>query len=135
MAESYATFATTWFDGVWNQGNEAVIDAMRHPDVHVYGFPDPGSVTGSDGFLEAYRRLRAAFSDLRVTVDDQAIDGDKIVARWTASGTHTGNSLGFPATGRRVIFSGASFMYIADGKITESWNFYDFTRVLGELRA
>jgi predicted ester cyclase len=69
-----------------------------------------------------------------VVVDDEVVSGDHVACRWTASGTHTGDGLGFAATNKPVTFSGASFMHMRDGKMLDAWNFFDFTRVIQQLR-
>ena len=134
MPESNATFAHRWFDEVWNKGREAAIDEMRHPGGRVYGFPSPDSVTDDEGFKQTYRLFQQAFSNIHVTVDDQVVEDNKIAARWTATGTHAGDAFGFPATNKPVKFSGVTFLYLRDGKLTDGWNFFDFTRVLQDLR-
>jgi predicted ester cyclase len=60
---------------------------------------------------------------------------DKVAVRWTATLTHTGDNLGFAATGRIVRLPGSSFVRIKDGKITDGWNQLDFTVVLQNLQS
>jgi predicted ester cyclase len=55
--------------------------------------------------------------------------------RWTAHLTHTGDALGFAATGKQVVMGGSSFCECHNGQITKGWNHMDFTRVLGQLQA
>ena len=83
---------------------------------------------------EAYRDFNRNFSNIKVVVDEEIVDGDHIACRWTVTGTHTGDGLGFAATNRPVLFSGASFMHLRNGKLADGWNFFDFTRIVQQLR-
>jgi predicted ester cyclase len=64
---------------------------------------------------------RGAFPDARVTVEDQIAEGDKVVDRWTATGTPTGDLMSVPPTGRRIEVSGITISRFAGGKIVEDW--------------
>ena len=62
-------------------------------------------------------------------------EGDKVAARWTATMTHLGDSLGIKATKRQVVLSGATIVIIKDGKISEGWNFMDMGGMIAKLKA
>jgi steroid delta-isomerase-like uncharacterized protein len=64
--------------------------------------PFPGQGPGLEGLKEVLKGMRAAFPDLKWVVEEQVEDADKVVTRFTWSGTHQGPFLGIPATGRRV---------------------------------
>jgi steroid delta-isomerase-like uncharacterized protein len=134
MSEQNRNFAHRWFDEVWNKHREQAIDELRHPEGRAFGFPSPESVLTTEGFKEAYRQFNSVFSNIKVTIDEEIVQGDHVACRWTASGTHTGDGLGFPATNKHITFSGASFMHLRDGKMVDAWNFFDFTRVTHQLR-
>lgn len=79
-----------------------------------------------DVFGDVAKRARAAFPDMRLKVEDQIAEGDKVVTRWSLAGTHTGDSkhsrLGaVKATGKKVHLTGITIHRIKDGKIVESW--------------
>jgi steroid delta-isomerase-like uncharacterized protein len=128
------TFARLWFDEVWNNQRESAIDELRDPTGRAFGFPSSTSQLSHDEFKEAYRQFNRAFSNIRVTVDEELVQGDRIACRWTAIGTHTGDTLGFPPTHKTVQFSGSSFMHLKNGKLHDAWNFFDFTAVIQQLR-
>jgi len=134
MSNSNRNFAHRWFDEVWNKQSEAAIDELRHREGRAFGFPSPESSLTTEGFKEAYRQFNRNFSDIHVVVDEEIVDGDHVACRWTATGTHTGDGLGFAPTNKRISFSGASFMHLRDGKMLDAWNFFDFTRVTQQLR-
>jgi steroid delta-isomerase-like uncharacterized protein len=128
------TFARLWFDEVWNNQRESAIDELRDPIGRAFGFPSSTSQLSHDEFKEAYRQFNRAFSNIRVTVDEELVQGDRIACRWTAIGTHTGDALGFPPTHKTAQFSGSSFMHLKNGKLHDAWNFFDFTAVIQQLR-
>lgn len=128
-------FSHRWFDQVWNQQRESAIDELRHPEGRAFGFPSPTSALSHEEFKEAYRQFNRSFSNIHVTIDEEVVQGDHVACRWTARGTHTGDGLGFPATGRPIQFSGAAFMHMRNGRMLDAWNFFDFTAVIQQLRA
>jgi predicted ester cyclase len=68
-----------------------------------------------------YKRLRAAFPDFRPEIHWQAAAGDLVTTYKTYHGTHQGEFLGIPATGKKVSFYTVDAMRVVDGKITEHW--------------
>jgi steroid delta-isomerase-like uncharacterized protein len=70
--------------------------------------------------ISAYRAMMeaqyGAFPDWHVVLDDQFATDDRVACRWRVSGTHSGDGLGFPATGRRVEYAGMSVWEFEDGK-------------------
>jgi predicted ester cyclase len=135
MPNSNQGFSQRWFDEVWNNQREAAIDELRFPGGRAFGFPSPSSELSHEEFKEAYREFNRNFSNIHVTIDEEVVEGDHIACRWSATGTHTGDGLGFPATLKQVSFSGASFMHLRHGKLHDGWNFFDFTAVVQQLRA
>jgi steroid delta-isomerase-like uncharacterized protein len=90
---------------------------------------------GIAGFIYAVQLLHASFPDLRITVDDLIAEGDKVVARLTARGTHQGTFRAIPPTGQFVQWSGIRIFRIADGKIVEHWATWDDLSLLRQLGA
>ena len=135
MSESAESLVRRWFDEVWNQDNEAAIDALMLPDGKAFGFPDPAGAIDREGFKEAFRQFRSAFSDVHVTVDDMVSEGNKATARWTAVMTHSGDGLGFAPTGETVTIHGISISEFRDGKLLHGWNALDLTSHVARLAA
>ena len=79
--------------------------------------------------------MQTAFPDLERTIEDLVADGDKVVARWSAKGTHTGDFQGIPPTGRVATSSGITIFRIADGRIVEEWSESDSLGLLQQLGA
>lgn len=119
---------------VFNQGNVAVADEIVAVD-HFSHDPLPGEGPGRAGMAANIQAIRAAFPDVRFEAEQVVVEGDKVVVRWRASGTHRGAFMGIPATGRTVNIIGMAIHRIADGQIVESWNNWDALGLLQQLGA
>ncbi len=76
---------------------------------------------GRDTWREGAEVIKKAFPDLRVEIDDVVADGDRVALRLTIRGTHQGEFVGIPATGRQVSYISHEFYRVADGLIAEEW--------------
>ena len=101
-------------------------------DYHYHG---PGGLTanGVDGFTGLLSAYFAAFSDLCFTVHDIVCEGDRAVSRFTATGTHDGELMGLPPTGKAIAFDGMLVARVVDGKIAEEWELLDEVSMLEQL--
>lgn len=135
MSSQNSELIRRWFEQVWNQGRLEAIDQMSHPHTRGYGQAEHGRQIDMNEFKQLWHNLRAAFPDIRVTVDDTVEQGDKVAARWTANMTHQGNFLGFAASGRTASITGISFQRIEDGKIIEGWDNWDQLGLLVQIGA
>ena len=94
----------------------------------------PGLPPGLEGGKMAHMGGVASFPDLQVRTEDLIAEGDKVVERWTQTGTYTGASfMGAPVNGKRFSVSGTSIYRIANGKIVEHWSEMNFFGVLVQL--
>ncbi len=120
---------------MWGEGRLDLADDLYAPDYvdHVGRGPEPGEVTGIDGIKQAVSAFRRAFPDLTYTVDEELAEGDLVVARFTARGTHLGPFLGLSPTGKAVAYPGIDMNRIRDGRIIESWVNYDALALLQQL--
>ena len=112
-------------------------DRMRYFDV-LYGGDATmpglrGYSTGLDGFKQYYTRLWAAFPDLHMRLEDMVAEGDNVSARFTVTGTHTGPLGEVQPTGKRVLFTGATFLRFRDGKCYERWGVFDQLGLMEQL--
>ena len=95
-------------------------------DEHVLHVPAGKTYrTGRDGTQRRAAMFRDAFPDLEFTFNETTAQGDLVALQWTFSGTHNGPFLGAAPTGKRVAIEGLSMSRIKDGKIIESWGFWD----------
>jgi steroid delta-isomerase-like uncharacterized protein len=120
------------FDEIWNQGRLEVADEIVAPAYHSH-FPLPGQPPGIAGFKYAVRLLRTSFPDLHLTIDDLIAEGDIVVARLTARGTHQAPFRGIAPTGQPVRWTGIRMFRIAEGKIVEHWANWDDLGLLRQL--
>lgn len=120
---------------VWGEGKLEVIDELYAPEYvdHVSRGPEPTTVSGPDGLKAAVTMFRTAFPDLHYEVDEQVAEGDVVVSRFSAAGTHMEPFLGAEPTGRRIAYTGIDINRIRDGRIVESWVQYDALGLLQQL--
>ena len=135
MSEENKNLVRRWFEEVWNQGRLSAIDELFDRSARAYGWPDPDSAISSpEEFAEACKTYREAFPDIHMTVDDLVAEGDKVAVRWTATMTHLGDGLGFPASSKKARLSGSSFLICGNGRILNGWNYMDLTRLHLQLQ-
>jgi len=127
-----STCQQTWIDGL-NRGDVSAADEAFAPDclVHINGSPDPNMSVA--GFKQMMTGLLAAFPDLRITIEDQVIAGDRVATRWTAEGTNSGPFGPVPATGRRVRVDGHILDRVEGGRIAERWEQWDQAGMMQQL--
>ncbi|WP_346674065.1 ester cyclase [Nannocystis sp. SCPEA4] len=123
-----------FYDEALNAGREDAFTELLAPDVAYYN-PATGTARGPGGVLAAIRGLRAAFPDLRYTVEELVVDGDRVAARFTLRGTHHGPFRGKAATGRSVEVGGSTHYRVAGGKLTEVRVFADFLGLMRQIDA
>jgi predicted ester cyclase len=134
-ANENRAFVRRWFDEVWNHGRADLIDEMSAPDTVATGLGHSNVPTrGMTPFKAFYTNMRATFPDLHVRVEEIVAEGDLVVVRLTAEGTHTGDALA-PATGRKATFGALVMARIADGRIVEAWNAIDQLGILHQIGA
>jgi steroid delta-isomerase-like uncharacterized protein len=133
-SETNKTVARRLLEEVWNKGNLAVLNEIIAKD-HVGSGPGalPESPTGPDGTKQLVTMYRNAFPDVRFTVDEQIAEGDNVVTRWTADGTHKGELQGLPATGKSSTVTGIAIDRIVNGKIAASWGIFDYFGMMQQL--
>jgi predicted ester cyclase len=124
-----------FLEGIFSERNPDVVDELADPNFVVN---DPSSEAGevdAQGVKESIAWSHIAFPDLRVTIEDQVAEGDKVVSRYTVSGTHQGEIMGAAPTGRLATHTGHQTDRISGGKIVESWTNWDALGLLQEIGA
>jgi steroid delta-isomerase-like uncharacterized protein len=119
-----------WFEEGWNQHNPNVIDDFFAPSFFMHGL----DVDLADWKVFVATNIKA-FPDINFTVEDLIAEGDKVIVRWSYRGTHQGESMGIPATGKQVTVTGMNIARFADGKIIEDWGNWDALGLLQQLGA
>jgi steroid delta-isomerase-like uncharacterized protein len=119
---------------LYNQGGS--LDAAE--EIYALDFvghePTIGDIRGVEGAKRYAATMRLAFPDLSCTVEDQVAEADKVVTRWSAQGTHQGETedLG-PATGNRMQITGISIERFSEGRVAESWDSFDALGMMQQL--
>ncbi len=112
------TIAQRFNEDVWGRGDEAALEELLSPD-----FVDHGALPGQTPDREGHKQIlgvfRSAFPDLQVTTEEIIAEGDKVVSRWTARGTHQGELMSIAPTGKEVTITGIDVLRIAEGKVVE----------------
>ena len=121
------------FTDLFSTGDPASAEEILSSDVVVHGTSADGEVRGLDQLLEFVAAYRRAFPDAHSSVEDQIAEGDKVVTRWRARGTHRGDFGEMPATGREIDVNGITIERIADGRIAEVWVVRDWLGLLRQL--
>ena len=122
--ESNKMLAQRVWEEIWHQGQLSRIDELFTPDFVRH---DPGGreLHGPDQNREFISSIRTAFPDIHYTVDDQIVEGNKVVVRYRFRGTHLGEFQGMPPTRKPVSYSGILIHRVAEGKIAEQWTEFD----------
>ena len=92
-----------------------------------------GSVPGIEGFKQLFGMMLRAFPDLHATIHDQIAEGDKVVTRKTFEGTHKGDYMGVPPTGKQVKLGIIDIFRVVDGRIVEHWMQADSDGLMQQL--
>lgn len=119
----------------FGQGDLAVVDEVFAPDYVAHVRRAPNGATGTSAVKQFIGMVRSAFPDVRYTVEDAIAEGDKVVMRVNISGTHQGDFMGVPATGKEVGWTEMHIARMADGKLVEHWFSSDQLALLQQLGA
>jgi steroid delta-isomerase-like uncharacterized protein len=132
-SEQNKTIVRRLLEEPW-QGNLRVVDELVDGNYVGYDPSIPEPLRGPDGFKEFVSTYRAAYSDARITVDDQIAEGDRVATRWTGRGMHDGDLMGVAPTGKHVTVSGLTLSRLANGKVIEAhtnWDTFGMMQQLG----
>jgi steroid delta-isomerase-like uncharacterized protein len=129
--------ARRFMEEAFGGGNLEVVDEVLDPDFVCY---DPnseaGEVRGAETMKQEIEWFRSAVPDLTYTVEDQVAEGDEVVTRWKATGTHQGEFFGVAPTGKRIEMSGIQIdRFDEDGKMVEEWPEYDLLGAMKQMGA
>ena len=136
-----------WFEQAWSQGNMDVMDELIHADhtYHDHTAPhrhhpdyDPSmsdAFHGPEGQKTLISAYRNAFPDMQFTTEQEIAEGDFVVITSSGHGTHQGEFMGIPPTGKPVEVQGITVLRVGDGKIQQHWVVWNSLAVLHQLGA
>jgi steroid delta-isomerase-like uncharacterized protein len=108
------------------------IDELVEPNALIRT-PLPLETTGAEALKDVFARLHRGFPDLHVTIEDLVEEGDKVVSRDTVTGTHRGEYMGIPATGKSVTYNEIFIARFAGNRIAETWGVVDVLSQMKQL--
>jgi steroid delta-isomerase-like uncharacterized protein len=115
---------------------ETLDDALKevYADDIVLHEPDE-DVRGIEGLTQFVSMIRSAVPDLHMTLEDDIVEGNKVVSRWGAQGTHQGELMGIAPTRNQVAITGITIHRIEEGKIVEEWENWDALGLMQQIGA
>lgn len=135
MSEQNKTNFKRLYEDVFNQGNLAAADELIAPNVIEHQL-QPGvdpNASGPELVKQIAKFYRSAFPDLHIKVDDLLAEGDRVAVRVTITGTHQGELMGIPPTGKRVGFGSIDIVRFEEGKFVEHWGETDTMTMMQQL--
>ena len=134
MSEENKAIVRQFLDEFINQGNLSTFDELIAPDVIEH--EDLGDLPkNAEGVKQFFAMIRSAFPDMKATIEDLIAEGNKVVVRSTWSGTHRGEFMGLPATGKSVTFQVIDILGVEKGKISEHWGLSDTASLMQQIGA
>lgn len=121
-----------WIEGL-NRGDVSAADLAFASDcvVHITGVPEP--FRGLGPWKDFMTVMLTAFPDLRINVEEQVVQGDRVAFRWKATGTHQGPLGAIPATGKSVAVDGLIIDRVVGNKVQERWEQWDQLLMLQQM--
>lgn len=132
MSEENKALMRRFFEEVFSRRNLAAADEFIDSN-YVDHNPMPGQAPGLDGFKQMMSMFFNAFPDMQVTAEDMIAEGDKVVTRMTARGTHSGEFMGVAPTGKQITIKGIDINRVAGSKMTEHWEEFDMLGLMQQL--
>lgn len=122
-----------FYEEVFSEGRFSTIDELIAQDA-VEHEPVPGATGNVRADLKAWlTQLRAAFSEMHLSVEDLLAEDDRVAVRCTLTGVHSGDLMSIPPTGRSVAVTVLDIVRISGGLIVEHWGVTDTAGMLGQL--
>ena len=132
MSENNKALVCRLLEECVNQGNFSSVDQHVGAD-YVYREPTVGERRGRSAFRELIAMYRNAIPDVKITVEQQVAEGDHVLTRWVATGTHRGELFGAAGTGKSLRVEGMLLSRVVNGKLVENVEIYDTLGMLQQL--
>jgi steroid delta-isomerase-like uncharacterized protein len=135
MSEDNKALSHRFFEETMSSGNLGWLDEVTSPDYVDHDPVFPEDIHGIEDLKETMSGYLDAFPDLKMSVEDQVAEGDKVVTRWVAQGTHQGELMGVAPSGNRVRIEGITIDRFENGKFVESWDNWDALGLMQQMGA
>ena len=135
MSDAPAAMARRFYDEIINGGNVDLVDELLADDFVEHEEPLPGMTPDRDGVKDFVRAVRTAFPDVRMTPEQILADDERVMIRYRMTGTHEGDFMGVPPTGRKVDLDGYDEARVVGGRAVEHWGAMDGAQLMQQLGA
>ena len=136
MSEENKALARRSWEVVAQGSLDTLEDALAQVYADDFILHEAGDVfVGIQGLAQFVSMMRSALPDLRITIEDDMSEGDRVVTRWIAQGTHQGELMGAAPTGNQVIATGITIHRIEEDKIVEEWSNLDALGLMQQIGA
>ncbi len=130
-AEKNKAIVRRFVEEVQSQHNLDVLDEVFSPQMVDHS--QIANPPNREGTRQMFAMMFAAFPDFTATIQDQVAEGDKVVTRKTFQGTHQGDYMGIPPTGKEISFEVIEILRLKDGKVTDHWAVGDVMKMMQQL--
>lgn len=134
MTQDKKVIIKRFYDEVINERNLELLDELTTPDF-IEHEEVAGVASGREGAKQFFSMVQSAFPDFRMNVEDIISEGDKVVVRSKLTGTHKGEFMGVPATGKSISVSVIDIVLFSEGKVAEHWGVTDTGGMMEQLGA
>jgi steroid delta-isomerase-like uncharacterized protein len=135
MSEQKKALSRRVAEEMFAGGNLDLAEELVTPDFIGHDVAAPEPIRGPQGLKDQAKGYRDAFPDIQLKIEDQIAEGDKVVTRWTATGTHKGDLFGLGPTGKQTTIGGITIDRFKGDKIAESWDNWDALGLMQQLGA
>jgi steroid delta-isomerase-like uncharacterized protein len=132
MSEELKALNKRFNEEVFNQKNIATFEELVAEDM-VDHEALPGFAEGREGVKQFLQMVWTAFPDLTATIEDEAVEADRVWSRTRMRGTHKGEFMGIPATGKPVDIESIDVVRVKDGRAVEHWGVTDMAGLMMQL--
>lgn len=130
--KDYLSTIESYHAEIWANKDVGSIDRYFAQDARVH--TSLGDAEGTEYMKGVVGKWIEALPDMEVTWKDSVCQGQKVVARWSSTGTHTGEFLGYAPTGKKVSYNGVTIYGLNEtGKIEDYWAFVDMEGLRKQL--
>jgi steroid delta-isomerase-like uncharacterized protein len=135
VSEENKALIQRFVEEAFNKGNVDVADEVYASTFIAHDPTIPEGQGSPEQVKQFVNTYLSAFPDGHTTVEDLISDGEKVAYRWTFRGTHQGELMGIPPTGKQVTITGITINRLSGGKVEEQWNNFDQLGMLQQLGA
>jgi steroid delta-isomerase-like uncharacterized protein len=133
MSEPNKAIVRRLIEELWNKGNLSLADEIFAPNYEHHDASTLDFGRGPESEKKRATLYRAAFPDLRLTIEEIIAEGEIVMTRWSCRGTHKGDLSGIAPTGKQFNISGVTIARLANGKLAEGWVNWDALGLMQQL--